>query len=152
MQLRLSLGSAFKTKKALSPTNYQLPMRGRLGRQWSVLAIDLPAMLQLHVDPPKGQQPPSFASLRGLTFCSHLKVRGAFTSDNAYTPETLPREMSFSTAAKTKWTDTCVAASPRAIVTGFSSRRPRGGLGRDGAMPSQWAMPCHATPCYAMPC
>ena len=115
MQLRLSLGSAFKTKKALSPTNYQLPMRGRLGRQWSVLAIDLPAMLQLHVDPPKGQQPPSFASLRGLTFCSHLKVRGAFTSDNAYTPETLPREMSFSTAAKTKWTDTCVAASPRAM-------------------------------------
>ena len=32
--------------------------RGRVGRAWTMLAIDMSAMLQLHIDAPKGKQPP----------------------------------------------------------------------------------------------
>ena len=52
------------------------------------------AALQKHM----GQ---TFTCVRGFQFCANMCVRNVYTSDNVYTAETLPRDMSFPVSSTT---------------------------------------------------
>lgn len=88
--LRLSFSNMFKKFKLLGNCA-QIPLR--LRPVWTVLAIDLPRTME---DVTDGAMPrATFASVKGFQLCSNALVRGVFTSDFVYAPETLPREMAF---------------------------------------------------------
>eukprot|EP01062_Namystynia_karyoxenos_P032793 TRINITY_DN2415_c0_g1_i1.p1 TRINITY_DN2415_c0_g1~~TRINITY_DN2415_c0_g1_i1.p1 ORF type:complete len:1836 (+),score=432.42 TRINITY_DN2415_c0_g1_i1:272-5779(+) len=81
--VRISVSNLFREERATA-TQLQLPFTG--SPRWTVVAIDLPAVLAKHFP----TRP--YRHVRGAQFCSHMAVRALLTSDLLYTPATLPVE------------------------------------------------------------
>ncbi len=60
----------------------------QLSPRWAVLVINMERLLEHFLNR-------KFMCLKGLKLCSCLQVRNAFTSDNLYDVQSLPRSMAF---------------------------------------------------------
>jgi WD40 repeat protein len=92
--LRLSVSNLFKSHKLVNALQLSLNLTDR----WTVVVLDIPALVRTYA----GSHLHSH-SLRSLTLCSNLFVRGVYTSDVLYSPNTLPRELSFKCTREQNW-------------------------------------------------
>ena len=90
-------------KKVISDTNVQVPFNEPLTK-WSIVCIDAKKFLKEILELAKEGKNRTVAfpeakdldiELISLQLCAKMFVRGAYTSDNLYTPKTLPKDMSF---------------------------------------------------------
>jgi WD40 repeat protein len=86
--LRLSFSSMFSAPRFIGNL-LRLPLT--LGPEWTVLAIDVPAILEQESDGKFSAD--SFAMVKGFVLGATASVRGIYTSDQMYDPGTLPRDM-----------------------------------------------------------
>ena len=95
--MRVSLSNIFKETKA---TSAGIQVALHLSEKWSVVVLSVPGLLEHFY-------PGTFLShtLRSFTLCSSMYVRGVFTSDNLYTPQSLPREMALKIGKDQRWTE-----------------------------------------------
>jgi WD40 repeat protein len=87
--LRFSFSSMFSTPRFVGNL-LRLPLA--LGSEWTVLAVDVPTILQQHTDGKFTSG--SFSMVKGFVLGATASVRGIYTSDQIYDPESLPRDMS----------------------------------------------------------
>jgi WD repeat-containing protein 90 len=81
--VRISFGNLYKEVQTTHGAVI-LPLAASKG--WTILMIDLQHILSSYMNM-------TLDHLRSLQFCSHMHVRGAFSSDNKYNAADLPREM-----------------------------------------------------------
>eukprot|EP00742_Colponemidia_sp_Colp-10_P012496 GILJ01014047.1.p1 GENE.GILJ01014047.1~~GILJ01014047.1.p1 ORF type:complete len:1899 (+),score=257.13 GILJ01014047.1:33-5729(+) len=119
--VRLTFSNLLKEIKSTS-NSIQYPCD--IGSRWTVLVLDLPYLLQkifqqtdssitaitvnISSSSVGSSSSRSFSAphgyfLKSIQLCSNMFVRGVFTSDILYTPETLPREMTFRLPKDTQW-------------------------------------------------
>lgn len=95
--LRISLSNLFKETKL---TNSGLQIACHLGEKWAVVVLDMKGLLTKFIGPHI-----STHTLKSVTICSNIFVKGVYTSDNLYDCSNLPREMSFKLTRDQKWED-----------------------------------------------
>jgi len=66
--------------------------------KWTVLALDLPALLKLHMNK-------VYSCLKGVNACSSMFIRNVYTSDNFYAYDTMPKDMAFPVYEGQSWED-----------------------------------------------
>ena len=99
---RVSLSSRYtETKRVGTVLQLAAPALKHTAGTWTVLAVDLPALLLEHL----GDGTAAYTCLKGLSFYAAMSVRAAFISDTAYTPDTLPRDFLFPLFAGCAWAE-----------------------------------------------
>lgn len=114
--LRMTLSNLFKSNKQANALQLALS----LSEKWTVVVLDIQALVKAY-----GGRHLHSHTLRSLTLCSNLFVRGVYTSDLQYTPETLPKEMAFKCTREQNWRSlyewmelpSGLEASPRGLPT-----------------------------------
>jgi hypothetical protein len=91
--LRVSCCSAFSEGKFAGAGTLRVPLRPSPDGRWTVLALDLPALLALHCPRASGGTVVAYCGLKALKLCSTMAVRGVYTSHSALSPSTLPADM-----------------------------------------------------------
>lgn len=94
--LRLSVSNIFRGAKTASAL--QVPCT--LGSRWTVLCLDVREIMRV-----EGLEHLQNQTLKGLTLCANMTVRGVYTSNIQYTPKTLPKEMTLRLKADEEWAD-----------------------------------------------
>jgi len=69
-----------------------------LSDRWTVLALDMKALVQTHLDK-------VFKCIRGIITCSNMSFKNAYTSDNIYSPESLAKDMYMPVHKGSYWLD-----------------------------------------------
>jgi WD40 repeat protein len=95
--LRITLSNIYKETKL---TNSGLQLSCHLGNKWTVVVLDVRNLLQKFV----GSHITAH-TMRSLTICSTLFVKGVYTSDILYHSGNLPKEMSFKLGREQNWLD-----------------------------------------------
>lgn len=100
--LRISASNLFKVLNQTSGFVVQVPLDLHPGR-WAVACLDVTELL-------RGLFPAHYSlegahTLKSITLCSNVQVRGVYTSDNEYDYVTLPSDMRYKFAfdTATKW-------------------------------------------------
>ncbi len=94
---RISLSNLYKEVEC--PNDFTIHFPVELDNQWTILVTDVYSVLSntgLFEHNPDGKfDLASSFSMKSIQLCSSMNVRGVFTSDNLYSWNTLPGEMSF---------------------------------------------------------
>eukprot|EP00892_Ulva_mutabilis_P005258 jgi/Ulvmu1/3103/UM015_0143.1 len=88
---RISLSNIYKPGSDRVTAMGQQVYMGHVSQKWTVLALDLAAMLAAEGDTP-------YKAVARLQFCANMRVRGAFTSHLKYSLKSLPRDMQLNPA------------------------------------------------------
>lgn len=95
--LRITLSNIYKETKL---TNSGLQISCHMSTKWSVVVLDIKALLQkfvgVHI---------TGHMMKSLTICSTLFIKGVYSSDILYQCQNLPREMSFKLNREQNWND-----------------------------------------------
>jgi hypothetical protein len=94
VSIRLSFSNLHKEVKATGSI-VQIPLVLEDSR-WTVLALNLPEILQQYTGY-------SFHSVKSFKVCSNLLCRNVFTTDEQFTPATLPRDAAFPLLRGQEW-------------------------------------------------
>ena len=105
--LRVSCCSTFTEYKIAGAGTLRVPLRPSPDGRWTVLALDIPALLAQHC--PKtssgdgSSRSVTYRALRAVKLCSNMVVRGAYTSHSALSPSTLPADMKLPLPKEGSW-------------------------------------------------
>ncbi|KAF0688280.1 Aste57867_20150 [Aphanomyces stellatus] len=88
--LRFTFSSIYSSTRSMG-VNLRIPLM--LTDKWTVLALDMYQLLDLHTSVSYNRE--GYAALKAISLCSSMFVRGIYTSDILYLPETLPKSMQF---------------------------------------------------------
>ncbi|CAK4205144.1 unnamed protein product [Aphanomyces euteiches] len=88
--LRLTFSSMYSSTRSMG-INLRVPLT--LTNKWTVLALDMFQLLDLHTSVSYNRE--GYEALKAVLLCSSMYVRGIYTSNILYLPETLPRAMQF---------------------------------------------------------
>lgn len=94
--VRMSLSNLFKENKAGATAQISV----RPSTRWTILCLDLPCILGNLYGGKYSEH-----SLRSVTVCANIVIRGVYTSDIRYTPKTLPKEMMLRLGKDDRWGD-----------------------------------------------
>jgi hypothetical protein len=106
--LRVSCSSTFSECKIAGAGTLRVPLRPSLDGRWTVMALDLPALLAQHCPKTSSRGGSSstsvtYRALRAVKLCSNMVVRGVYTSHNALNPSTLPADMKLPLPKEGSW-------------------------------------------------
>jgi WD40 repeat protein len=94
--VRISLSNLFKENKAGATAQVSV----RPSTRWTILCLDLPSIMgNLYA----GKY--CEHTLRSVTVCANIVIRGIYTSDIKYIPKTLPKEMMLRLGKDDRWGD-----------------------------------------------
>ncbi|ETV95593.1 hypothetical protein H310_11027 [Aphanomyces invadans] len=88
--LRLTFSTMYSNVRSMG-INLRVPLT--LTDKWTVVALDMLQLLDLHTSASYNRE--GFDALKTIVLCSSMYVRGVYTSDILYIPETLPKAMKF---------------------------------------------------------
>lgn len=101
--LRISVSNLFKTFGTSNGFVVQVPLELKSDR-WSCIILDLEELIKRSALFPPTYQVEGCHTLKSMTLCANLQIRGVYTSDNLYEVETLPSDMRFKFAFDiSKW-------------------------------------------------
>ncbi|OQR87720.1 WD repeat-containing protein 90 [Achlya hypogyna] len=86
--LRISFSTIYTAVRSMG-VNLRVPLV--LSDKWTVLAIDMHRVLAWHTCVAYNRE--GYACVKSLQICCSMNIRGVFTSDIIYMPETLPKGM-----------------------------------------------------------
>jgi len=95
--LRFSFSNLYK--EISLPNNFVIQIPLELTHCWTILCVDVLRIMELSELFPEDYVLDGSHKLKSFTFCSELKVRGLFTSDNFYTWNKLPLDFQFKAPA-----------------------------------------------------
>lgn len=95
--LRFSFSNLYK--EISLPNNFVINIPLELTRSWTILVVDVLRIMDLSELFPSDYVLDGAHKLKSFTFCSEIKVRGLFTSDNFYTWNKLPLDFQFKAPA-----------------------------------------------------
>lgn len=137
--VRLSLGNIYtdaKTYRNAAGTVVLVPLPASIESRWSVVAIDMTAVLSSFEQTSHLQ----YTCLRAVQCCASMVLRNVFVSMEVFTPESLPRDLRLPVPTGQTWDELYgwhwVAASPRPAKM-VGRREPRATPARPpGALPA----------------
>jgi WD repeat-containing protein 90 len=92
--VRLSVSNLFKSFNSSSGFVIQVPLDLRLER-WTVVVLDIVELMYRSQLFPTSYSLEGAHSLKSMTLCSNVQIRGVYTSDNEYDFVTLPSDLRF---------------------------------------------------------
>lgn len=97
--LRFSFSNLYK--EISLPNNFVIQIPLELTQSWTILTVDVLRIMELSELFPEDYVLDGSHKLKSFTFCSEMKVRGLFTSDNFYPWNKLPLDFQFKAPAGT---------------------------------------------------
>jgi hypothetical protein len=92
--VRISVSNLFKNFNQSSGFVIQVPLDLHADR-WTVVCLDISELLARSHIFPGSYNLEGAHSMKGMTLCSNIQIRGVYTSDNEYDFVTLPSDLRF---------------------------------------------------------